>query len=370
MHVLDAVERVLREANGPLHYTEITQRILKQSLWTTSGKTPQETVNARLAVEIVKHGERSRFIRTARGTFALRGPGTAAAPATKPSPAPKRRGATAPKRGRSAQPPPVQPPAVDAVAHKSWREAIMTVLRDSAEPLHYAQIAERIAERKLRADLGATPAATVASMVSVSISNEGEKSPFVRVGRGIYSLRGQVLPSSSPAPKPAETEEAETGLIHAFGMFWRRDRVLWSSPRLFGKQQADAKVVNFAEQNGVYLLHDGRSIVYVGRIIDRGLARRLKEHTTDRLEGRWDRFSWFGVRPVEDTGKLSDVPGRTLDLETLIVTMEALLIEAVEPPQNRKRGDDFRAVEFMQVEDPEIKRTRTAAMLDELKTRL
>lgn len=31
--------------------------------------------------------------------------------------------------------------------------------------------------------------------------------------------------------------------------------------------------------------------------------------------------------------------------------MEALLIEALEPPQNRKRGDEIRAVEYLQVQD-------------------
>ena len=36
-------------------------------------------------------------------------------------------------------------------------------------------------------------------------------------------------------------------------------------------------------------------------------------------------------------------------------TLEALLIEALEPPQNRKRGDDFSAIEYIQDMDPERK---------------
>jgi hypothetical protein len=50
--------------------------------------------------------------------------------------------------------------------------------------------------------------------------------------------------------------------------------------------------------------------------------------------------------------------------------MEALLIEGLEPPQNRKRGDDFSAVEFLQVEDPEIQRSQTLQLIDELKSKL
>jgi hypothetical protein len=40
---------------------------------------------------------------------------------------------------------------------------------------------------------------------------------------------------------------------------------------------------------------------------------------------------------------------------SLIGTLEALLIEALEPPQNRKRGDDFSLVEYLQDVDPELK---------------
>ena len=34
--------------------------------------------------------------------------------------------------------------------------------------------------------------------------------------------------------------------------------------------------------------------------------------------------------------------------------MEALLIEGLEPPRNRRQGDGFNVVEFMQAKDPEI----------------
>ena len=53
----------------------------------------------------------------------------------------------------------------------------------------------------------------------------------------------------------------------------------------------------------------------------------------------------------------------------LIVTMEALLIEGLEPPQNRKRGDGFRAVEFLQVEDPEIQRQQAMRIFESLKAK-
>jgi hypothetical protein len=48
--------------------------------------------------------------------------------------------------------------------------------------------------------------------------------------------------------------------------------------------------------------------------------------------------------------------------------MEAVLIEGLEPRQNRKRGDDFQAIEFIQLEDPEIESERNLRLLQELTT--
>jgi hypothetical protein len=115
------------------------------------------------------------------------------------------------------------------------------------------------------------------------------------------------------------------------------------------------------------LLHDGRAVVYVGRTTDQPLGVRLRQHISDRLNGRWDRFSWFGVYPVAESGALDLNTLGSYTLEMLIVTMEALLIESLEPPQNRKRGDDFRAIEFLQVEDPDIeKKSQLVRLIDEL----
>jgi hypothetical protein len=71
----------------------------------------------------------------------------------------------------------------------TWRDAIETVLNDATDPMHYTDIAEEIATRKLRGDqLGATPANTVATVIVVSMRDEANDSPFVRVERGVYGL--------------------------------------------------------------------------------------------------------------------------------------------------------------------------------------
>ena len=63
---------VLRQAGEPLHYTEVTKRLLESGAWRTTGKTPEATVNSRLVVEINENGTGSTFTRTAPGVYGLR----------------------------------------------------------------------------------------------------------------------------------------------------------------------------------------------------------------------------------------------------------------------------------------------------------
>jgi hypothetical protein len=81
--------------------------------------------------------------------------------------------------------------------------------------------------------------------------------------------------------------------------------------------------------------------------------------------GRWDRFSWFGLRGVGEKGELT-AGSTTWNQSVVIDTMEALLIESLEPPLNRKRGDNFSGSEYLQVADPRIDEARKKAWLVEL----
>jgi hypothetical protein len=74
MSVLDAVHTVLSEAGQPLHYRDITERMVAGGMWQPGGKTPHATVNARLAADIKRHGPGSRFRRVGAGVFALNEP--------------------------------------------------------------------------------------------------------------------------------------------------------------------------------------------------------------------------------------------------------------------------------------------------------
>jgi hypothetical protein len=241
----------------------------------------------------------------------------------------------------------------------TWKDAIVEVLKEAGAAMHYKDIADQIVSRGLRKSVGATPAATVSAQLATSIKELGDKSPFVKVGRGEYVLRGCKAPTGiQVTPLTEEHDEEQYEIITSFGMFWRRDMILWNAtPRLLGVQQLGAEPVNFNKQLGIYLLYDGREVIYVGRATERPLGRRLYEHTLDRLSTRWDRFSWFGLLPVSEKGSLAAIPGQ-YGSEQLIPALEAILIEALEPRQNRRRGDDLAAVEYLQQEDPEIKKQK------------
>lgn len=253
----------------------------------------------------------------------------------------------------------------------TWRKAIDKILASSPTPLHYNEITEQIISEGLRASVGATPAATVNAQISTSIKHDGENSPYVRVSKGTFTLKNRTSSVSSVVPKKltpevmeSEDEEEQYELISSFGMFWQKDAVEWiATPKLLGMQQIGATPVDFYKQLGIYLLYDGREVIYVGRTTDRPLGRRLYEHTIDRMSARWNRFSWFGLLPVSEDGKLGSLPEQ-YDAAKLIPALEAILIEALEPRQNRKRGDDLAAVEYLQRVDPEIEKKKVKATLD------
>lgn len=254
----------------------------------------------------------------------------------------------------------------------SWREAIARVLAEEARPLHYSEISELILSKGYYKTEGATPDATVNAQITGSIKHDGDKSPFLKVSRGTFALRNAkqlplapvgptiALPPATPkileaAQTATIEEEPDESVIRCLGMYWQRDLVVWKNdPKVFGKQQAFSKSVDFGAQRGIYILYDHHTVVYVGRSVDRPMGKRLYEHTIDRLGSRWNRFSWFGLLNVTDEGKLVEAPIK-VTLPSLIATLEALLIEVLEPPQNRKRGDDFSVMEYIQDIDPELK---------------
>lgn len=150
--------------------------------------------------------------------------------------------------------------------------------------------------------------------------------------------------------------------MRAFGILWRRDWVDLPRKRLEGRQLSGSDTFDFADQDGIYVLYDRDRAIYVGRMTKGGLFGRLKAHTTGRFATRWDRFSWFGFREPSDDGTLRPIES-AFGIEAVIEAMEAVLIETLELPQNRRRGDDFAGTEYDQVPDQAMEKRRVEHLL-------
>ncbi len=137
-------------------------------------------------------------------------------------------------------------------------------------------------------------------------------------------------------------------IIQCYGLFWGTDDVYWgqgnNAGALLGVPAAakSSDPIDFRQQIGIYVLYAGHQIVYIGQAGSgrRKLFARLKEHhRRDDLAGRWDKFSWFGLRRPLNSGKLSVVKLRhSASLSTALNHIEAVLLSAAEPSHNKQSG--------------------------------
>lgn len=72
MDFKEAARAVLGEVGHPLHYGDITEIALESGYLESTGRTPQNTMRARLSVD-VRDNPDSPFVQTAPGVYWLRG---------------------------------------------------------------------------------------------------------------------------------------------------------------------------------------------------------------------------------------------------------------------------------------------------------
>lgn len=66
-----AAREVLSEVGHPLHYSDITEIALQSGYLQSAGRTPQNTMRARLSVD-VRDNPATHFVQTAPGVYGLR----------------------------------------------------------------------------------------------------------------------------------------------------------------------------------------------------------------------------------------------------------------------------------------------------------
>lgn len=160
MSLTDAIEHILQECGAPLHYREICRRVLYEGLWTTTGKTPDATVNATLSTHM------SKFFRVSPGVYALATPSS-----------------------------PVHAPeeSSETVSYLTFLDAAHRVLEQEPKisGMHYGEITRRALAQKFISTKGLTPEATMSAQLGTEIARSqtaGEPPRFVKVGRGIFAL--------------------------------------------------------------------------------------------------------------------------------------------------------------------------------------
>ena len=211
MNAIDAVEVILAEAGAPLDYREITRRVLAQGLWQSDGRTPDATINARLAVDIKDLGAGSRFQRTKPGVFALRKWGLPEAAARgaqgKQAKAPVAEsksvdaqlplvttaGPNIAAAKEAALPPQTGKPLAKSAALLSFTDAAEAVLKQFGhkQPMHYKAITDKALVLGLVSTKGLTPEATLYAQVLTETkrrAQRGEPPRFLMHGKGLIGL--------------------------------------------------------------------------------------------------------------------------------------------------------------------------------------
>ena len=256
MSILDDTYRVLLEAGEPLHYREITQRVIAGG-WVTEGRTPWDTMNAALAVDVKQRGAVSRFVRTAPGMFALN-------PARIEPPV-----ATRQPRALRARPE-GEAPAL------SFSDAAEHILRDSgsSEPMHYETITEVAIDQGLIQTRGLTPSATMLSAILQETRRQearGEQPRFVLHGKGLVGLASRV-PRGLAATIASHNAEVRAALLQ---------RLLEGTPRDFEELVgellaalgfAEVEVTRLSNDNGI----DVRGTLVVGEVVRTRMAVQAK----------------------------------------------------------------------------------------------
>jgi hypothetical protein len=190
-----------------------------------------------------------------------------------------------------------------------------------------------------------------------------------------------VLPSEENVP-----EIITAGFVKYYGLYWDRDYVDWHNKLMMAvplgktgqgpvKSTADEdwNCLNFWGQRGVYILYDtGMLPVYAGQVGTKrsntnegnDLGERLRAHQFGKYRNAWHFFSWFGFLEAEDRDfKIRGMDKKQrqdfqwewakvgkVDLNTLLSSFEAILIEGFIPRLNARGGDLKGAVRCDQFE--------------------
>ncbi|MCH9663379.1 MAG: restriction endonuclease [Gammaproteobacteria bacterium] len=178
MNIIDAAEKILREATEPLNSQEITDRMIEEGL---RGKTPPASVRSAISVDIKTNGVNSRFVKTEPGRFGCRNKhGECETSTREPS-----------KQNHSAKQATQTRKKGDEGL--TFIECAFKVLENSKQkkPMKFHEITKIAMEKKWLLTDGKTPSATMSARIYTEIrrnKNRGERPRFVLYSSGFVGL--------------------------------------------------------------------------------------------------------------------------------------------------------------------------------------
>lgn len=169
MKLIEAIFKVLNESPTPLTSKQISEKIVKSGLWSTTGKTPDATVGARIYMDIKSKGKKSFFVKVAPNTFAIRGTAKPMIPKGKSK-----------KKHKNTK----------AVSFLDAAELVLKKM-EKGTSLHYRDITVKAIDAGWLKSSGKTPDATMNAQLVTDIKRsqaKGEPGRFVRTSPACYSL--------------------------------------------------------------------------------------------------------------------------------------------------------------------------------------
>ena len=204
MTFYEAAVEVLREAGRPLHYKKITENAIRRSLLSHVGKTPEETMHARLQQEVKKPNGLALIEQARPGVFALKAGADPAdaketlsfrQPAAEPPPAPVAAPVAA-QKAPAVAPAPVEEPAAEAaeiVAEKPAKGRKKSAKTLAAEAAAEAAAAEAAAATVAETEAAEEPAAEEQTEVTTALDLEWDPSdvePLAQIAGIVPSKAG------------------------------------------------------------------------------------------------------------------------------------------------------------------------------------
>lgn len=152
--------------------------------------------------------------------------------------------------------------------------------------------------------------------------------------------------------------------ILCLGAHWKACDVYWKTApengALYGvnSKNLTGPHVNHAHQTGIYVLYGDYKPVYVGQANSSLFARLQMHYRKDDLVGRWETFTWIGMRRAlsgDDPSLSSNESSFHINRGQLLDHLEAAMIHAFEPPMNGQEGRFGKSVvRYSQIRDERL----------------